>query len=106
MSLVISSPHTKAPTSPTMPTPGVFFPFQSEIIAPCGSATTAIRPASITSKGSIASIPPSDFAWAALASTSSVATYGIQFDGIPRFIMSGIILVIAATSCPWSCSIR
>src|SRR5204863_3983958 len=51
-------------------------------VAPCGSRRTAMRPTVGTSIGSASTDPPSSFAFAVVASTSSTATYGCQCGGM------------------------
>ncbi len=56
---------------------------QMQKTAPVGSAITAMRPASITSKGSANRVPPSSRTLAAVASASSTVTYAFQAGGWP-----------------------
>ena len=51
--------------------------------APVGSCATVIRPASKTSNGSASTVPPASRIFAAVSSTSSLAMYVVQCDGIP-----------------------
>ena len=51
--------------------------------APAGSAATAIRPASMTSNGSLISLPPAAVTFSAVASAFSVARYVVQAVGVP-----------------------
>ncbi len=63
-----------APWAFTRPAPMLLPGCQSAIIAPCGSASTDMRPASITSNGPCSTLAPSDSAFSVVASTSSTVT--------------------------------
>ena len=59
------------PCSLTTFAPLCSFACQTQNAAPSGSVSTAIRPASMTSKGSIATPPPASRAFAAVSSALS-----------------------------------
>ncbi len=59
------------------------FACQTPKVAPVGSCATVIRPESKTSNGSMKTVPPASRIFAAVSSTSSLARYVVQYDGIP-----------------------
>ena len=82
-----------------------FFACQAAIVAPVGSAKTAIRPASSTSKAGMKSVPPAAPTSDAVWSASLTATYEFQCGGTPAAAWSPSG-AIAATSWPFSCAIE
>jgi hypothetical protein len=71
---VISSVQVRDPGSLRTPAPMCFFASHRLKIAPVGSWMTAMRPMSLTSNGSINSVPPSSLALAAERSALSTDT--------------------------------
>ena len=57
-----------------MPDPIMVFGCHTEMTAPMGSAKIAIRPASITSIGSMRTVPPLLFAFATASSAEATLT--------------------------------
>ena len=73
------------PCSFTTLAPLCSFACQAQNAAPSGSVNTAIRPASMTSKGSITTFPPASRTFAAVSSALSTQTYvfHIAIGGAP-----------------------
>ena len=63
------------PCSLTMSAPRCSFASQTQNTAPSGSAQTAIRPASMTSNGSVRTLPPASRTFATVSSALSTRTY-------------------------------
>ena len=95
-SVVISSCQPIVPGSPTRVEPGFCPACQNETMAPVGSCTTDMRPASITSIGSAITAPPASFTAAVVASTSSTARYVFQCGGTRWAASSGCCVEIPA----------
>src|SRR6187402_1648040 len=68
--------------------------------APCGSCTTANRPAPGMSAGPCMTLPPNDTAFAAVSSTLLASTYGIQLGGTPCCAISSVSLNSPASGTP------
>ncbi len=71
MSCAASSFQVSVPGSLTIWLPGCSFGCQMQKIAPCGSAITAIRPASSTSNASMKTVPPAPATAPHVASASA-----------------------------------
>src|SRR5919206_126053 len=100
----MSSFHENAPASFTNDAPMWFFAVHSMNTAPAGSATTAMRPASMTSNGGAMTLPPADSTSATVPSRSLTVMYEFQCGGMPSG--PGGMPVIAATSRPRNLAIE